>query len=106
MVRAGKHRHLVTIKKTVESRNSLGEVTDSWVVVAQRWASVGSVVGREFWSAKQVNAENTVKVEMRYCYGITTKMRLEYDNRVFKIDLIINIGERNREMILMCTEDV
>ena len=91
MVRAGKQRHLVTIKKTVESRNSLGEVTDSWVVFAQRWASVEPLAGREFWSAKQVNADNTVKISMRYCYGITTKMRVEYDNRVFKIDSIIQI---------------
>ena len=106
MVRVGRHRHLVTIKKTVESRNSLGEVTDSWVVFAQRWASIEPLVGREFWSAKQVNAENTVRLFMRYCYGITTKMRVEYDNRVFKIDSIINMGERNREMNLMCTEEV
>jgi SPP1 family predicted phage head-tail adaptor len=106
MVRAGKHRHLVSIKKTVESRNSLGEVANTWVVYAQRWASITPLAGREYWAARQVNAENTVKFTMRYCQGVTTKMVIVYDNRTFKIDSIINTNDANREMIVMTTEEV
>ena len=106
MVRAGKHRHLVTIKKPIDSVGTSGEPTETWVVYAQRWASIDGVSGREYWSAKQVNAENTIRMWMRYCHGLTTKMRIEYDNRIFTIDSIINRGEANREMMLMVTEEV
>ena len=106
MVRAGKHRHLITIKKPIDAIGTSYEPTESWVVYAQRWASIDALSGQEFWSAKQVNAENTVRMRMRYCHGVTTKMRVEYDNRIFTIDSIVNTGELNREMILMVTEEV
>ena len=106
MVRAGKHRHLVTIKKPVESRGTSYEPTETWVVYAQRWASIDPLSGDEFWSAKQVNAENTVRFRMRYCYGLTTKMVIEYDNRTFKIESVLNYGERNRDIVVLATEEV
>jgi len=106
VVRAGTYRHLITIKKPIDSVGTSGEPTETWVIYAQRWASINALSGREFWSAKQVNAENTIRFRMRYCHGVTTKMRVEYDNRIFTIDSIINTGERNREMVLMVTEEV
>ena len=106
MVRVGKHKHLVTIKKPVDSIGTSYEPTETWVIYAQRWASINPLSGDEFWSAKQVNAENTVRFRMRYCHGLTTKMRLEYDNRVFVIESILNYGESNREMVVLTKEDV
>jgi len=38
--------------------------------------------------------------------GITHKMRVAWDSRIFEIESVLNVGERNRELLLMASESV
>ena len=46
------------------------------------------------------------KIRMRYQAGITHKMRVAWGTRLFEIESVLNVGERNREIVLMCSETV
>lgn len=105
-MRAGQLRHSVTIEQATESQNAIGEAIQTWTTFAKRRASVQPFQGREFWSAKQFNAESNLRVRLRYLTGLTTKMRISWNGRLFDIRSIVNADERNRELILIVEEQV
>ena len=78
----------------------------SWGTFATVHANVLPLKGREFFNAQQINAETTTKFVIRYLAGITEKMRISYDSKVYNIQGIVNVGERDRMIELMCGEGI
>ena len=105
-MRAGELRHRVTIQQKSVTRNTFGEEVVTWQDVATVWAAIEPLRGREFFESQQVNAEVTTRIRIRYRPGITPTMRVVFGNRVFDIQAVINVDERNRELHLMCREEV
>lgn len=105
-MRAGALRHSVIIQTSTPSQSGTGEVTESWGTFATVKASISPSSGREFFASEQLNAEMSHKVKIRYLSGVTTKMRVLFGSRVLDILSIVNIDEKNHEMILMCKEFV
>jgi SPP1 family predicted phage head-tail adaptor len=104
-MKAGDLRHRVKLQQAAETRDAYGAVTAGWVDVATVWAAVEPLAGREFFAAKQVNAEATGHVRIRYRAGVLATMRVVYGTRVFEIIAPPNnVEERNRELILMVKE--
>ncbi len=106
MIRAGELRHKVTIQNYTTSPNAVSEPVKTWADYATVWASIEPIRGKEFWDSQQVNAEITGKIKLRYLSGITSKMRVKYETRIFEILSVINPGEKNRELQLMVKESV
>lgn len=112
-MRAGALRHQVTIQQPVETQNAYGEPKVRWQDVATGvWAGIEPIRGREFFAAKQINAEIEARVTLRHRTGMTEKMKIIHgagcvcnaaSTDEYLIDTIINVGERNRELQLMCT---
>jgi len=105
-LRAGNLRHYITIEQPVENFDSNKELITTWSTFSQVWAEILPLVGREYWSAKQVNAETTGKLRIRYIAGITPKMRIKFGTRIFDITGVINIEERNEEIVIYYSEVV
>lgn len=106
-MRAGRLNKRVTIQKLVEAADGYGDVTETATTnVATVWASVEPLTGREFIEAKAYSADVTHRVRMRYLSGITSKHQLRLGTRRLNIEAVINVGERNRELELMCKEAV
>lgn len=106
-MRAGKLRHKVKIQEQVETANAYGELEISWSDLYKNvWAEIRPIRGTEFFASKQWNAEITTRIYMRYRPGITAKMRVLYGTDEYYIDTPLNIGERNRELHLMCTRAI
>lgn len=103
-MKIGKLRHLIIIEESIPSRDSFGAEVSEWIQFAKVWADVSPVSGREFASFKQINAEITTKITIRYIAGITTEMRILFGDRVFEIDSVINPEEKNISLLLMCKE--
>lgn len=112
-------RHKVTIQEVTETQNSYGEPTQSWSTFAERWASIEPIAGREYFAAKHENTEADVRIRLRWerlLVQLTTKHRVLYtrplldespetaQTRVFDIEAVLNLRERNREVVLMCRE--
>lgn len=106
MIRAGELRHKVIIQQNTPKRDAMNAEVDSWAEYATVWASIEPIRGKEFWDSQQVNAEITGKIKLRYLSGITSKMRVKYETRIFEILSVINPGEKNRELQLMVKESV
>ena len=99
-------RHTIQIEEVTETRTSSGAVTESWSVKHIVRAEILPVSGREYFSAQTVNAQNTVKFNIRYLPGLTTKMRIVFKGRVFDLQTIINHKETNHSLSLMGVEHV
>ena len=48
----------------------------------------------------------THRVTIRHRDGVTPKMRLKFGTRILNIRAVINAGERNRTLELLCEEGV
>lgn len=105
-MRAGRLNKKITIQQATDGRSTSGAVEPTWSTYAVAWASVEPATGREFEDSDQVNAEASIKFRIRYKSGITNKMRISWDGRVFDITAVLNQYERNREIIIMAVEDV
>jgi SPP1 family predicted phage head-tail adaptor len=105
-MKIGKLRHRIKIQKYTAGRDSFGGEEPVWTDVAEVWARVSPVSGKEFFASAQVNAEVTTKITMRYIKGITPKMRVVFDGRSFDIVSVLDFEERGIELNLMCRESV
>ena len=105
-MRAGNLRNYITIQQPTEPFDANGELSSTWSTFVQCYGSVEPLVGREYYYSKQVNAEITGKIRIRYISGITVKMRILFGTRYFNINAVMNPDEKNVELILLVTEIV
>ena len=57
-----------------------------WSTVATVWAAYRDLSGREFFAARQTNAELTGEFKIRYRTGIKSSHKIIWGERVFDID--------------------
>jgi len=57
-----------------------------WTTVATVWAAYRDLSGREFFSARQTNAELTGEFKIHYRTGIKPSHKIIWGERVFDID--------------------
>lgn len=102
-MRIGPLREKITVQEYSATRDSYGGEVKTWATYATRWANVQSVSGREFFSSSQVNATVTTKFVLRYLEGLSTKMRISWDGRLFDIVAVLESGN-DRMMTVMAEE--
>lgn len=103
-MRAGRLRHLIIIERPSETQGTTGEMVPSWSSFATVWGSVEPLRGREFWSAKEMQAQIDTRIRIRYLAGVTPKMRVLYGERVYLIYAVIDPEYRHQELQLMSQE--
>lgn len=96
--------HRVTFERMQEVIDpETGYRTEEWVQVAEAYARVDPMLGRERLAALQVVAEEQTKFTMRHLTGITTYDRLLWNGGEWNIRSIVNVGGRNRETLIYAT---
>ncbi len=103
-MKGGQLRQRVIIKEKSVTQNTYGEEVITWNDVDTVWAAVEPLRGREFMDGKQITAEVSTKIRIRYRSGITPEMRAVFGSIAYDIHSIIHIEEREREIHLMCQE--
>jgi len=103
---AGWLRHRIVIQRLVGTKNSYGEVVQSWQDVATVWASIEPLRGREYVEAAAAQATVDHRIRIRYRSGISPTMRVTYGERIFEVVSVIDPREQHKELELMCKEDV
>ena len=100
-----KMRHRITFLKPTESKvNSLSENVPEYTEFMTVWAYVAPKTGREYEEAQKLRAETTYNVVTRYFSGITTDMRILFRGRIFYIESVLNIDERNEQLQIIAVE--
>tara|TARA_Y100000310_G_scaffold34448_1_gene32622 strand:- start:204 stop:539 length:336 start_codon:yes stop_codon:yes gene_type:complete len=109
-VSAGKLRHRVRIETVTISRDSdYGDVTETWALLARNgivWADIQPLSGQERWQANAADPEMTHTITIRYHDTIGPKDRIVYGSRTFRIQSVMNVGERNDMMDITAVEEI
>ena len=103
---AGRLRHRIEIQRAATGHNPHGGVQEDWQTLATRWAAIEPFRARELFAAQQVQSQVTHRIWMRYFAGLQSTDRIKFGERIFNIDGIRNIDERNRELEVFCMEVV
>lgn len=93
----GRLNHRVTIQRYREYEDERGISREGWVDLKTVWCSKNNLYGKEYWSAKEYNVENTVEFIIRYnaCKDLSIKDRLKQGDKLFNIISIDNVMYKN-----------
>lgn len=103
-MQAGKLNKRVVIQKPVETQDSFGATITTWQSLGEVWASIQPLSAREAFNIRQVFAEVTHKVIIRYLAGVTPKCQIKYGSRTFDIEGVTSPNENGMSMELTCRE--
>lgn len=96
----------VTIQQKAVTRSASGAEIVTWQTVAELWAAVLPIRGREFFAAQQTQDSTDVRVIIRYRTGIAREMRVMHKGQALDIVSVINPGSRGEMLELMCVSGV
>lgn len=102
-MQSGRLFNQVMIQSYTATRASNGEEVKSWSTVATVWASVEPLSGRELLAARDVRADVTTRIRIRYRTGITPKMRAIMGSATYEISEVIDRKMQHRDLELLCT---
>jgi len=103
-------RHQIRIEQKTIDVSGDGDRTETWTTFAEVWASVETGNGREFFAARQVMADLTHTIRLRFVIGLTPAMRVRYTDqktkatRYFDIKSILNPDERDEMLTMQAVE--
>lgn len=106
-MKAGRLRERISIQRRVNSLNDFGESKGVWSTLADTWAGVEPIAGREFFTAQQVQSDITTRVICRYSKAlsdVTPKDRIQHGPVYYDIRSVIDVDNRHRELQFMCTQ--
>lgn len=100
----GELRHRITIRRILAVVNENGFESEEPVEYKTVWAAVANLDGKEYFEAKAVQAENTVKFTFRFLAGIDQTMQIFFQGKSYNITAIDNIKYRNRYIEIQAME--
>jgi SPP1 family predicted phage head-tail adaptor len=105
---AGLLRHPLELQYSIQVRDSMGGVVDTWMTEAVLYCAVRPHSAREVVSGQQVIQDVTHIITTRYAPGrsITPSKRLLMGDRVFNIKQAINAQEVNTMVEILAVEDL
>lgn len=88
---AGRLDQQVTIEQLDAALDAHGHKT-TWSTFATVWAQVEAIGGREALVNKQIGAEVTHRVTLRFLTGLTAAMRIDWGGKKLDIETIKVLG--------------
>ena len=103
---SGRLRHRITLQRPTVTPDSHGDQTKTWTTLATVWAQVLEMTMRERQAAAQTLADVDVRVRMRgrSDFRLTPKDRVVWGSRIFDVRGVVDMGGKNVEWQLLCTE--
>lgn len=102
MVNSSTLRHEIILKKRIVKTDEYGRKQEEYINIFRTHAYVNNLSGKEYWSAFEVKAENTIVFEMRYKKFFdnlnTTDYVIEFKNNLYNIAFIDNIQYKNKTL--------
>lgn len=99
----GKYRHKIVFLKNHGGKDEYGEVIDDWKEFTTAYSAMDPLLGNEFFASLTTDNKVEVKFNMRFIHGITSEMRIKYNEEVYEIiGPPINVKGLNRELLCYC----
>ena len=93
----------IIIKEPTDHRDYAGKVR-VWSTAATVWARIRPLSARETSNAKLIGGTESHEITIRYLSGVNRSMRINFNNRIFAINGIVNTEERNIDLVITATE--
>lgn len=104
-INAGTLRHRVLLETPNLVPNDFGEFEiDGFSRIDEFWARITPLTGRELLEARQIKAEISHRVVIRFVKNISTEMRLVFGNNILEISSIANLRHLSELLELLCIE--
>lgn len=103
-VRAGRLRHKVDIQAHGGGQDDFGEKKPTWDTVETVDGSLEPRRGSERLDGEQILSEATHLVRMRFTPVLTTQHRLKIKGRLYDIEEVSNVEERDKLLELAVKE--
>lgn len=103
---AGQFDQRVTLQAKSVTRSAIGEEIVTWEPVAELWARVEPIRGREWFAAAQMQDATDHRVTIRYRAGVTRDMRVVWRGEPLDIVSVIDVNARRENIELMCIAGV
>ncbi len=106
---AGRLDTRVTIQSETETEDDHHEPIKVWSDLAEVWAWVQPLSGREFFEGQESRGEVSHRITIRYSRDVmevdrTHRIRFGSPLRTLDVQAVINRNEANRWLELMCLE--
>lgn len=98
---ASQLRHRVSLTQIVRGRDAMGGVTEVAGAAVTVWASVEPVDARESFDKGALSVRPTHRVMIRHRAGVTHRMRLTFEGRVFDVVEVQDADLRNQFLTLL-----
>lgn len=98
-------RHLLRIEKPVPGNDLDGVPEDAWKLVAEVWGKIRPLRGNEYEQSQQMQSSVTHMITTWYRLGADNTMRLVHGKRIFNVESVINVDERNFWLEWRCAEE-
>lgn len=105
-MRIGPKRHRIVVESRTDAADATGEPIATWSTFLSAWARIIQGGSREFERGDRVRADVDLVFVIRHRDGLTPKMRVSWDSRLFDVTAVTNPDQRQRESFLFATEYV
>lgn len=102
----GKLRHDIQIQSSANAQDGYGEQSKVWTTEESVFASIQPMRGQELLEFQQMNVELSHRIIIRHTDNATPANRIKFGTRIFDINVVRNINERNIMQELLCKEKV
>lgn len=90
----------VSLQSVTVSRDAYGAAIETWASFSTVWASLEPLSGGETFASENILTQSTHIIEMRYRSDLTTEDRLVYNDWVYDIRYVAEIGRREGLRVL------
>lgn len=103
----GARRHSITIQEPVRTQDTTTGVSSvEWSKVRQCFAEVLTGPGKEYMQAGAVQSDTDARISIDWFSGLTQKMRILWDGRVYNIKTFTTDRTARRHYFIEATEGV
>ena len=103
-VASGDLRHKVQLQENQDRQDeNTGEIISEWVTIAEPWAEIVPMSGREFLAAGAEQSEVRGRIVIRYRGNVDSSMRIVYRGRYYNILACLPDAESGKEHISLMT---
>lgn len=97
-------RHQIILQEKVQTPDGMGGHTEAWSTKYETWAAIWPVSAKETRENMRVEANVSHNIRIRFRPGVTSSMIIIFGTRTFEIKGIVNVGERNIRLDMVCNE--
>jgi len=103
-MQAGRLRHRIQLQRATELKDDSGGVVRTWTTITPRWGDILPARGSERFDAAKTEAQTNVKIRIRNHGTIDPTWRIKFGDKIYNINSVVNVGERNFMTEIDCIE--